>query len=45
MNNHEIIKCYRCGRNNHTAENCYASTSKDGKLLNYCKCLRCRAGK
>lgn len=35
-------QCIRCGRNGCNYESCYESTDVDGKLLNYCKCLRCR---
>ena len=34
--------CFRCGRNNHSYLECYASTDKNGKKLGYCTCLRCR---
>jgi predicted GIY-YIG superfamily endonuclease len=27
------ISCYRCGRSNHLADNCYASTHTDGHIL------------
>ena len=35
-------QCIRCGRNGCNHESCYESTDVNGKLLNYCKCLRCR---